>query len=104
MYKRFPKEATVYTSDLEMLYTDDYEWNDLYATDALYSFEHKSPVIGTGIGGARIPFHAIDHITVETSVEEYDKANPYGCADPNGLTTENGTEITDENNNPIIGG
>lgn len=106
MYKRFPKEATIYTPDLEMLYTDDYEWNDLYATDALYSFEHKRPVIGEGAGGVRIPFHAIDHVTVKTSVEEYDKANPYGCeaSDPNGLTTENGTDITDENGNQLIAG
>lgn len=104
MYKRFPKEVTVYTSGVTFTDSDDFRVNEPFATNTLYDFEHERAVVRANGGYLLIPFHAIDHITVETSVEEYDKADPYGCADPNGLTTENGTEITDENDNPIISG
>lgn len=79
---------------------------DPIASDSLYDFERKSTMHIRGEALMLVPFKSVDVVEIASTSESVTRPNPYGCeaSDPNGLTTENGTEITDENNNPIIGG
>lgn len=74
------------------------------ATYAVAELDEKHTI---KVSNVLIPFHAVDYAEITTSFEEVDKADPYGCdsgSDADAITTNNGEIITDENDNPIIGG
>lgn len=98
MYTKPLKTIKVTTRQTEITASDTL--TESIASDALYEYEKR----GTMELPTLVPFHAIETLETSITTAEAEKGDPYGCADPNGLTTEDGTEITDENDNPIISG